>query len=184
MLEETIAAVMAALNRHKVPFIFFGMQAINIHLGRERRETFGTEDSDFLFDLAISAPTDILKILKMMSFPEPVFVVWKEPGRSITVFDGWKWKSPRLSGAGTFSICTPEGYYHLDLAFGDTGIPFQEVWKKSVRIRYFGVPIRLAHKDHLLEMKRYAGREKDHQLLVRLKLDERSGKARRGMRGK
>ena len=176
MLEQTIAAVVAALNRHKVPFIFFGMDALNVHLGRERRETFTTDDSDFLFDIGISAPSTILKILKKTAFPEPVFVVWREPGRTITIFDERKWKSPCLSGAGTFSICTSEGYYHLDLAFGDTGIPFEDVWRNSARITYFGVPIRLASKEHLLQMKRHAGRDKDLQLLLRLKLNERSGK--------
>lgn len=154
------------------------MQALNMHLGRERRETFGTEDSDFLFDPALSAPSSILKILRRTDFPEQVFITWKEPGKTATVFDGWKWKKVRVAEAGTISIHTPEGYYHIDLTFGDAGIRFEELWRKSAGTRYYGVPIRIASKEHILEMKRRAGREKDRHLLFRLKLDERAGKPR------
>lgn len=174
MLKETIAAVLRELTRHRIPFVFFGMEALNIHLGRAGLDTFGTEDSDFLFDPALSTPAAILKILRRTAFPEQVFITWKEPAKTTTVFDGQKWKSVRCRGAGTLSIQTPEGYYHIDLAFGDAGIRFGDIWQKSAGTRLYGVPIRIASKDHILKMKRRAGREKDVRLLERLDIDERS----------
>ncbi|MBI4179540.1 hypothetical protein HY522_08980 [bacterium] len=176
MLKETIAAVLSMLNRHKVPFVFFGLEALNMHLGREGKVTFGTEDCDFLFDAGISSPVAILNLLKKTPFPEEVHITWTEAGRTMTVFDGWKWKSPRLTKSGTFSIFTPAAFYHMDLAVGDTGVAFKDIWRDSVKFTYYGTPVRLASKSHLIEMKRLAGREKDKDLLVRLRYNEKSGK--------
>jgi len=171
MLPETIAAVLKALNRHKIPFLFFGMEALNVYLARERLQSFGTKDSDFLLDPALATPAAILEALQRIRFREEIFVLAVRPGRDRPdlLFDGKHWK--KASPAPTTTICvgSPSSDYRIDLVVGTPAIPFRDLWRRSKRARYFGVPIRIASRDDLLKLKAAADRPQDRMVLARLR---------------
>lgn len=171
MLPQTIAAVLHALNRSRIPYLFFGMEALNVYLAREHVPSFGTKDSDFLVDAARASPPAVVVALKRTPFPEEVLVlaVWPGRRRPALLFDGTKWKKTRLPEALTISISAPMSDYHIDLLIGAPAIPFQDLWRRSKRARYFGVPVRIAARDDLLNLKAAADRPQDRLVLARLR---------------
>lgn len=173
MFKETIVALLKTLNRRKVPYLLFGMEALNVHLAREKSDTFVTRDSDFLFDPSLTRPNTVLEILKRTAFPEEVHIAWKSPLEHKTLYDGMIWKQPRFWGEGTLTLYTPLAHYSIDLAFAEAVIPFPRLWERSSEVKVYGVTIRIAAKSDILEMKRRAGREKDLAFLARLRAGER-----------
>jgi hypothetical protein len=116
-----------------------------------------------------------LDVLRKTNFPEEVHIVAKTPGRERPwiLFDGLRWRNRKFPENVTISILTPPGPYSLDLAFGEPGIPFPDLWKRSKKAVCFGVTIRIAAKEDILTLKRLAGRPKDLLLLDRLRLTPR-----------
>jgi hypothetical protein len=171
MLPQTIAAVLRTLNRSKIPYLFFGMEALNVYLERELEASFGTKDSDFLFDGAHASPATILKALQHVPFPEEVIVMGTNPGRDrpTMLFDAGRWKKTHLPKETTISITSPMSDYHIDLLIGTPVIPFEDLWRRSKRARYFGVPIRIAARHDILSLKEAAGRPQDKIVLARLR---------------
>jgi hypothetical protein len=173
MLPQTVAAVLRSLNRSKIPYLFFGMEALNMYLEKERVPVFGTKDSDFLFDVALASPTTILDALRRTRFPEDVIVLAVQPGRSpVLLFDDGRWKKAKLGQNVTISISAPTSDYHIDLLIGTPAITFKDLWRRSKRARYFGVPIRIADRADLIKLKAVAGRPQDRFVLARLRAIE------------
>lgn len=173
MLPETIAAVLRTFNRHKIRFLFFGLEALNTYASSPA-ESYTTKDCDFLIRTGretVHTVHTVIRLLKAVRWPEPVQIMFAggPGGGSVTIFDGKKWKNlHEVSRSGTVSVYTPNEFYHIDLAFGDPSIPFDLLQKRSNPATLFGVKIRVACKEDLLELKRLAGREKDKIILERM----------------
>lgn len=178
MLPQTIKVLIQALKKHRVEFVMFGMEALNLY-ARGPDEIFSTQDTDLLMG-RLTSVTDILKSLQgVKKWPEPISVSYKTAGSApTTVFDGVRWNIKKIAfeHEGTISVYTPTGLYHVDLVFGDCGVPFEELWKKSNRATYLGTVLRVARKEHILKSKQKAGRDKDLVILRRFKI----GKKRKG----
>ena len=116
------------------------MEALNVYLEKEGVESFGTKDSDFLFDPDSSGPGRVLAVLRKMKFPEEIHILAKLPNREkpLVVYDGAKWRDPKLPNELTLSVVTPLSPYSLDFVFGKPGISFTNLWKRSLRAAYFG----------------------------------------------
>ena len=171
MLPQTVAAVLRTLNRSKIPYLFFGTEALNVYLAREHALSFGTKDSDFLLDVTLASPAKVLAALKRARFPEEVTILATRPGRGqpVLLFDGERWKKASLAATATVSIGAPTSDYRIDLVIGTPAIPFRDLWRRSKRARYFGVPIRIAAREDILNLKAAAGRPQDEFVLARLR---------------
>ena len=167
--------MLQGLNRSKVPYLFFGMEALNVYLSKEHLSSFGTKDSDFLFDKALTSPTTVVEALKRTRFPEEVFVLAMSPDRDRPdlLFNGTRWKKARLPATATVSIGAPTSDFRIDLIIGTPAIPFRDLWRRSKRARYFGVPIRIAAREDLLNLKAAAGRPQDRMVLARLRSERK-----------
>jgi len=148
-----------------------------MYLEKERALTFGTKDSDFLFDAMLASPTKVIHALRQVRFPEEVVILAMRPGHPdpVLLFDGARWKAPRLGSEVTISIGAPTSDYRIDLLIGTPAISFRDLWRRSKRARYFGVPIRIAAREDLLKLKAAADRPQDRFVLARLK----AGKSRK-----
>lgn len=170
MLPETIGRIVDALKRKRVQFLLFGMEGLNLHIKRIE-DTFTTQDSDFLVNSSRFKPSQIVRILKGVDWPEPVVIHYRTAGgKPVVIFDEKTWFRRRLGDhpQATLSVFTPTGLYHVDIAFGDCGIPFDKLWKESCRATFLGRLIRVANKEHIVESKKKAGRDKDIVVLHRL----------------
>ena len=166
MLPETMAAALRSLKSANIPFLFFGMEALNMY-STNPAETFVTSDCDFLVSPELRKPADVIAALRTVRWPEDVEIAYKSPGGPGVLYNGRKWFSPRLDDRVTISIYT-EGHYHMDIAFGDCGIPFEQMWRRSNRATFHGVEIRLASKEDIIRSKKMAGRDKDKGALDRM----------------
>lgn len=183
MLPKTIKVIIRALQKRQVAFVMFGMEALNLY-ARGPDETFSTQDTDLLIGRSISV-IDILAALRAVKkWPEPIHIVHHTANQApVTIYDGVQWNLRKIQSHhdGTVTVYTPGGLYHVDLAFGHCGIPFEELWNKSNRATYLGAVIRVARKEDILESKRRAGREKDVAFLERLRAGERDAARERTM---
>lgn len=70
-----------------------------------------------------------------------------------------RWRSEKNMLA--FSMIDPnDAFRHVDLLI-DSPVSFQELFRDSFQAETFGIPIRVASIEHLIQMKRQAGRPKD-----------------------
>ncbi|MBI4179543.1 hypothetical protein HY522_08995 [bacterium] len=180
MRPETIRAVLRALNRARIGFLFFGLEALNTYAASPA-ESFVTKDSDFLVRMSPGVSGRVIGVLRKIRWPETVQIVYSGApgGGSCTLYDGRAWKNLRGVGdAGTLTICPADSYYAVDLALGVPAIPYDLLDKHANRATLFGVKIRIASKEHILELKRLAGRDKDRAVLERF--ERKRGSIREG----
>jgi len=60
-----------------------------------------------------------------------------------------------------FQIWDPENPIRSVDVFVREPVKFEELWEKSIKGTFDGVPIHIASIEHLIEMKKQAGRERD-----------------------
>lgn len=166
MLPETMAAVLRSLRTAKIPFLFFGMEALNMY-STSPAETVVTSDCDFLVSPRLSKPEEIIEVLRLVEWPEAVRIVHRTPLKEVVLYDGRRWFRQKPAQDGTISIYA-EGHYHMDIAFGDCGVPFEQMWRRSNRATFHGVEIRVAAKADIIRSKMRAGRDKDKVVLARI----------------
>jgi len=79
----------------------------------------------------------------------------------------FQWEIRTLRSGESFFLVTDAEY--VDLFEIVPGVDsFQILWEQSQQMELFGVPIRVASLDHLIAMRRAAGRPKDHAYLAEL----------------
>lgn len=143
--------VLAALERADVRFVVVGGVAVVLH-GHPRM----TADLDLVIDLAaepagraIAALVDLGLEPRLpvdpRTFADPdVRRAWAEE-RNLTVFTMLDPKDPLLD---------------VDL-FAASPLPFDELWERATLVHLDGQTVRIASLDHLIAMKKTAGRPQD-----------------------
>ena len=143
--------VLAALDGADVRFVVVGGVAVVLH-GHPRM----TVDLDLVIDLAAEPATRAIGALVELgmeprlpvdpqAFADPVVRrVWAEE-RKLTVFTMLDPSDPLLE---------------VDL-FAETPIPFEELWEQAVTVQLQDQAVRVASIEHLITMKKAAGRPQD-----------------------
>jgi hypothetical protein len=143
--------VLAALDEAGVRFVVVGGVAVVLH-GHPRM----TADLDLVIDLAAEPATRAISALVDLglqprlpvdarSFADPdVRRSWTEE-RGLTVFTMLDPRDPLLE---------------VDL-FAEAPLPFDELWQQATVVQLEGQAVRIASVDHLITMKKAAGRPQD-----------------------
>jgi predicted nucleotidyltransferase len=79
----------------------------------------------------------------------------------------FRWDARTLRSGLNFTLITDAGA--IDLLGEAAGAEaFEPLWSRSSEMEFFGVPVRVASVEHLIDMKRAAGRPKDQVHLLEL----------------
>jgi len=143
--------VLAALDAAEVRFVVVGGVAVVLH-GHPRM----TADLDLVIDLAAESAGRAIAALVGLgmeprlpvdphTFADPeIRRAWADE-RNLTVFTMLDPRDPLLE---------------VDL-FAEAPLPFEELWEQATIVRLTGQELRIASLDHLIAMKRSAGRPQD-----------------------
>jgi hypothetical protein len=144
-------SLFSVLNAANSRFVLVGGLAVVLH-GFDRL----TSDADIIIDLAadntritmtalIAAGYQSLAPVDPMQFSDPQVREHWSTQKGMTVFSMWDRSNVRPN---------------VDL-FVSSPIPFSDLYEKSVLFHLHGAAVRVASLEHLLDMKRIAGRERD-----------------------
>lgn len=143
--------LLRALHEAGVRAIVVGGVAVVLH-GHPRL----TADLDLVLDLASDNVHVALRVLRAHGLV-PRLPVPPEQFADPAVRERWR----RERHMTVFSFHDPaDPRREVDL-FAESPVPFEELWNASVVLDVTGVPVRVAGIDHLIAMKRQAGRHQD-----------------------
>lgn len=147
----TLDRVLAGLNSADVRFVIVGGLAVIAH-GHLR----ATGDADIVIDLAVGPATRAMETLRDLGL-EPRAPV--DPVRFADAATRRSWVEEK--GMLVFSFTDPaDPFFELDV-FIESPLPFDELVAQSKSVTIAGEEARVASIDHLIAMKRRAGRPKD-----------------------
>ncbi|MHB8511859.1 MAG: nucleotidyl transferase AbiEii/AbiGii toxin family protein [Actinomycetota bacterium] len=147
----TFEQIFAALNESGTRYVAVGGIAVILH-GYLRL----TNDADLVIDLRTENASAAMKALTNIGL------------RPLAPVDPLGFADPDLrrvwieqKNMQVFSLLDPEDVFHNVDLFVDYPIPFEDLWSDSIELQWNGVPVRIASLEHVLTMKRMAGRAKD-----------------------
>ena len=158
-MEIFYGEVFKALNKAKVKYVVAGGVAVVLY-GYFRH----TGDLDLIVFLEKKNLENFYKALKTINY-WPKVPVTVEQFSDSNQRDQWK----KEKGMIVFSFVYRKPPFQLIDMFVDEPIPFEELYNKKINIRAQGVKIPLIGIDHLLKLKKIAGRDKDLNDIVQLK---------------
>ena len=150
-MEIFYGKVFKALNKAKVKYVVAGGVAVVLH-GYMR----ATADLDLIVFLEEENLRKFYEALKTVNYLPKVPVTqdqFSDPKKR----ENWK----KTKGMIVFSFVYKDPPFQLIDMFVDEPIPFGELYKKKKNIKVEGVIIPLIGIDHLLKLKKKAGRDKD-----------------------
>jgi predicted nucleotidyltransferase len=150
-MEIFYGKVFKALNKAKVKYVVAGGVAVVLH-GYMR----ATADLDLIVLLEEENLSRFYDALKTVNY-HPKVPVTKEQFKDKKQRALWK----KEKGMIVFSFVDRNPPFQLIDMFVDEPIPFGELYKKKKNIKVGGVLIPLIGIDHLLKLKKKAGRDKD-----------------------
>ncbi|MEX5215204.1 MAG: nucleotidyltransferase [Nitrospiraceae bacterium] len=143
--------IFQALNRSAVRYVVVGGLATVLH-GYARF----TADVDLIVDLAPDAAEKAIRALTAMGFRPQVPVAPEEFANAAT---RERWVREKHMRA--FSLVDPANPMRVvDLLLNPT-VPFEDLWSRSQEVSLQTTTIRIASIDHLIALKREAGRPQD-----------------------
>ena len=151
--------VFKALNKARIKYVVAGGTAVVLY-GYPRL----TQDLDlivFLEEKNLGKMYDVLKTIDYW----PKVPVTKEQFTDKKQREQWK----KTKGMIVFSFVSRQPPFQLIDMFVDEPIRFAELYKKKKNVKIDGLDIPLIHIDHLLKLKKQAGRDKDLDDIVQLK---------------
>lgn len=148
----------AALNDAGVRYVIVGGLAVIGH-GHARL----TVDTDLVIDLADGPARRTMELLAELGL-EPRLPVDLRDFADTTTREAWITDRGMLA----FTVLDPhDSLFELDL-FVRSPLDFDELYDAAKQVTIGGVPVRIASIDHLIEMKRRAGRPKDLEDIAEL----------------
>ncbi len=143
--------MLAALGAAEVRFVVVGGVAVVLH-GHPRM----TADLDLVIDLAAEPAGRAITALVGLGM-EPRLPV--DPRSFVDPDVRRAWAVER--NLTVFTMLDPsEPLLEVDL-FAESPLPFEELWEQATLVRLEGQAIRIASPDHLIAMKKAAGRPQD-----------------------
>lgn len=143
--------VLRALHQAGVRAVVVGGVAVVLH-GHLRM----TADLDLVLDLSSDNVSSALAVLQRLGL-RPRLPVPAEQFADAAVRERWR----RERHLTVFSLHDPaDPLREVDL-FAQSPLPFEELWEASSVMLVDDVPVRVAAIDHLITMKRKAGRPQD-----------------------
>ena len=158
-MEIHYGKVFKALNKAKVKYVVAGGMAVVLY-GYFRH----TGDLDLIVFLEKKNLENFYKALKTINY-FPKVPVTVEQFSDSKQRDRWK----KEKGMIVFSFVYRNPPFQLIDMFVNEPIPFEQLYKKKRDIKVEGVKIPLINIDHLLKLKKDAGRDKDLNDIVQLK---------------
>lgn len=144
-------SIFAALDGAAVRFVVVGGVAVVMH-GHPRL----TVDLDLVIDFATDAPNRAITALTGLGL-EPRLPVDPQLFADATTRRGWV----EERGLRVFTMIDPStSLVEVDL-FAEEPLPFDDLYRDAARIDVGGQLVRVASIDHLISMKRVAGRSQD-----------------------
>jgi len=150
-MEIFYGKVFKALNKAKVKYVVAGGVAVVLH-GYMR----ATADLDLIVLLEEENLSRFYDALKTVNY-HPKVPVTKEQFKDKKQRALWK----KEKGMIVFSFVDRNPPFQLIDMFVDEPIPFGELYKQKKNIRVGGVTVPIIAIDHLVKLKRKAGRDKD-----------------------
>jgi len=157
-MEIFYGKVFKALNKAKVKYVVAGGVAVVLH-GYMR----STADLDLIVFLEEKNLENFFNALKTIGY-RPKVPVTKEQFKDKKQRDLWK----KEKGMIVFSFIYKDPPFQLIDMFVEEPIAFEELYKKRKNIDAGSVKVPLIGIDHLLKLKRMAGRNKDLDDIVQL----------------
>jgi len=157
-MEIFYGKVFKALNKAKVEYVVAGGVAVVLY-GYMRT----TGDLDLIVHLEEKNLEKFYETLKSIGY-SPKVPVTKEQFRDKKQRDLWK----KEKGMVVFSFVYKNPPFQLIDMFVNEPIAFKELYKKKENIDVGGIKVPLINIDHLLKLKRQAGRNKDLDDIVQL----------------
>ncbi len=151
--------VFKALNKAKVKYVVAGGVAVVLH-GYERH----TSDLDLIIFLEQRNLDKTFDAFKSIGY-NPKVPVTKE--QFIDDKQRLKWKKEK--GMIVFSFVQKDPPFQLVDIFVDEPIPFEKIYKNRVEAKLKGITIPIISIDHLLKLKKQAGRDIDLIDIIQLK---------------
>lgn len=142
--------VFAALRATGVRYVVVGGVAVNLH-GYQRF----TKDIDLVIELVPDQALKALEALKAIGY-KPNLPVKLTDFVDPTVREGWI----RDKGMMVFQMYSDQSRLALDI-FVQYPLDFDELWNQSIEIELPETSLRIASIEHLILMKRGAGRPQD-----------------------
>jgi predicted nucleotidyltransferase len=146
----TIDSVLAALDDSGVRFVVVGGVAVVLH-----GHTRSTVDLDLVVDLASDDAVLAIEALSDAGL-EPRLPVDARDFADEAIRRSWI----EERGLQVFTMLDPEGLLLVDV-FAESPIPFEDLLRESKAVDLDGHEIHIASIDHLIAMKRAAGRAQD-----------------------
>lgn len=143
--------VFAALDAARVRFVVVGGVAVVLH-GHPRL----TADLDLVIDLAADPAIRAIDALTALGL-EPRLPV--DPRSFADPHVRRRWVEERNLTVFTLLGVT-EPLLEVDV-FAEAPIPFESLWEEAMIVQLAGQPVRVASVDHLIAMKKVAGRPQD-----------------------
>ena len=150
--------VFKALNKARVKYVVAGGVAVVLH-GYMRV----TGDLDLIVLLEQKNLEKFYDTLAKIGYI-PKRPVTKEQFSDAKMREQWK----KDKGMIVFSFCHKKPPYQLIDMFVDEPIPFTEIYKQKTNVKAYGTAIPIIGIDHLVKLKRNAGRGKDLDDIVQL----------------
>lgn len=143
--------LLRALHEEGVRAVVVGGVAVLLH-GHVR----ATADLDLVLDLSPDNVQGALAVLEAQGLV-PRLPVQAQEFADPEVRDRWR----RERHLTVFALHDPDDPRREVDLFAEEPLPFAELWESSVVVPLSGIPVRVASRDHLIEMKRAAGRPQD-----------------------
>ena len=151
-------AVFKALNKAKVKYVVAGGAAVVLY-----GYTRFTQDLDLIVLLEENNLKKFYEALKAIHY-SPKVPVAKEQFSDSKQRQQWK----KQKGMIVFSFVDQNPPFQMVDMFVDEPIKFEELYKHKKDVRVEGIKIPLIAIDHLLKLKKKAGRDKDLDDIVQL----------------
>lgn len=151
--------VFEGLDRYGIHYLVAGGFAVNFH--QVQRATVD-------LDLVIQIERE--NILKCMALMKDLGYVPRQPVRpedfaNPAIRREWI----EAKGMMVFSFIHPKNPFEIIDLFSEEPLPFNELWDGRLEVVAFGIKIPVIGKQHLIELKKRAGREKDRFDIEQLK---------------
>jgi Nucleotidyl transferase AbiEii toxin, Type IV TA system len=151
--------ILAALQASHVRYVIVGGVAVNLH-GYQRF----TKDIDLVIELVPDQTIKVLESLAAIGY-KPNIPVKMVDFADPTIRKAWV----RDKGMVVFQLYSDESRVTVDI-FASYPIDFEALWADSISVELPGASPRIASIDHLIEMKRAAGRLQDLVDIEKLEL--------------
>ena len=142
--------IFAALQATGVRYVVVGGLAVNLH-GYQRF----TKDIDLVIDLVPDQALKALEALSGLGY-KPAVPVNLSDFANASIRNGWI----RDKGMMVFQMYSEQTRMSVDI-FAQHPIEFEALWSQGTKVDLPGVTVRIASIDHLIVMKREAGRAQD-----------------------